>query len=75
ALRSAEADVSFPAGNPHTTFAERFADAYRAEIVAFADLVRGVDGELCHPADAVAASRVADAAQESLVTGVPVPVA
>jgi myo-inositol 2-dehydrogenase/D-chiro-inositol 1-dehydrogenase len=72
ALRSAEAGVEFPVGPPHTTFAERFADAYRAEIAAFADLVRGVDGELCRPEDAVAASRVADAAQESLARGVPV---
>ncbi|GAA0305960.1 Gfo/Idh/MocA family protein [Kineococcus aurantiacus] len=72
ALRSAEPGVTFPGGTPHTTFAERFADAYRAEIAAFADLVRGVEGELCRPEDAVAASRVADAAQESLLRGVPV---
>jgi myo-inositol 2-dehydrogenase / D-chiro-inositol 1-dehydrogenase len=72
ALRSAEPGVAFPEGTPHTTFAERFADAYRAEMAAFADLVRGVDGELCRPEDAVAASRVADAAQESLAAGVPV---
>ena len=72
ALRSAEPGAEFPAGTPHTTFAERFADAYRAEIAAFADLVRGIDGELCRPEDAVAASRVADAAQESLASGTPV---
>ncbi|MFD0481517.1 Gfo/Idh/MocA family oxidoreductase [Kineococcus sp. GCM10028916] len=72
ALRSAEPGVTFPTGTPHTTFAERFADAYRAEIAAFADLVRGIDGELCRPEDAVAASRVADAAQESLASGTPV---
>ena len=73
ALRSAEPGVSFPAGTPHTTFADRFAEAYRAEIAAFADLVQGVPGDdLCTPADAVAASGVADAAQESLRTGVPV---
>jgi myo-inositol 2-dehydrogenase/D-chiro-inositol 1-dehydrogenase len=76
ALRSAEPGIRFPSGTPHTTFADRFADAYRAEIAAFADLVRGSGGEeLCTPADAVAASAVADAAQESLRTGVPVRVA
>lgn len=75
AARSAEPGVTFPGGRPHTTFAERFADAYRAEMAAFADLVRGVEGELCHPADAVAASKVADAAQASLLTGAPVRVA
>ncbi len=36
AVRSAEPGVGFPAGVPHTTFAERFAEAYRAEIAAFA---------------------------------------
>ncbi|NIZ90717.1 Gfo/Idh/MocA family protein [Kineococcus rubinsiae] len=73
ALRSAEPGVAFPGGTPHTTFAERFAEAYRAEIAAFVDLVQGVAGDdLCTPADAVAASAVADAAQESLRTGAPV---
>ncbi|WP_432544493.1 Gfo/Idh/MocA family protein [Kineococcus sp. SYSU DK002] len=72
ALRSAEPGVAFPDGAPHTTFAERFADAYRAEVAAFADLVRGVEGELCRPEDAVAASKVADAAQASLLSGTPV---
>ncbi|WP_380171976.1 Gfo/Idh/MocA family oxidoreductase [Kineococcus sp. DHX-1] len=72
AVRSAEPGVGFPAGVPHTTFAERFAEAYRAEIAAFAGLVRGEPDELCRPEDAVAASKVADAAQESLLTGAPV---
>nr|WP_276611103.1 Gfo/Idh/MocA family oxidoreductase [Kineococcus siccus] len=73
ALRSAEPGLTFPAGTPHATFAERFAAAYRAEITAFAELVQGVEGdELCTLADAVAAAAVADAAQESLRTGVPV---
>ncbi|NAZ74578.1 Gfo/Idh/MocA family oxidoreductase [Kineococcus sp. T13] len=78
ALRSAEPGTAFPAGPAHTTFAERFADAYRAEVAAFADLVRGAGGaaeDLCTLADAVAAARVADAAQESLRTGAPVRVA
>jgi myo-inositol 2-dehydrogenase/D-chiro-inositol 1-dehydrogenase len=72
ALRSAEPGVVFPAGPPFTTFAERFAEAYRAEVAAFAGLVRGEADELCRPEDAVAASKVADAAQESLLSGVPV---
>ncbi|WP_432519574.1 Gfo/Idh/MocA family protein [Kineococcus sp. SYSU DK006] len=75
ALRSAEPGATFPAGPAHTTFAERFADAYRAEVAAFADLVRGTAGpadDLCTLADAVAAARVADAAQESLRSGAPV---
>ncbi|WP_299036401.1 Gfo/Idh/MocA family oxidoreductase [uncultured Pseudokineococcus sp.] len=72
ALRSSERGVTFPAGPPHPTFAERFADAYRAELAAFCELVRGERENPCTPQDAVAASRVADAAQESLVTGRPV---
>ncbi|MEJ5943929.1 Gfo/Idh/MocA family oxidoreductase [Pseudokineococcus basanitobsidens] len=72
AVRSAEPGVTFPAGPTHPTFAERFADAYRAEVAAFCELARGERENPCTPADAVAASRVADAAQESLRTGAPV---
>ena len=72
ALASAEAGVTFPAGEPHRTFAERFEAAYRSEIAAFVELILGRRDNPCTPEDAVAASRVADAAQESLATGVPV---
>ena len=75
ALRSAEPAVAFPPGPPHRTFAERFAAAYRAELAAFLELVRGERPNPCTPEDAVAAARVADAAQESLATGRPVRVA
>ena len=72
AVVSAEAGVTFPAGEPHRTFAERFDQAYRSEMAAFVELILGRRGNPCTPEDAVAASRVADAAQESLATGVPV---
>ncbi|MGY3568250.1 Gfo/Idh/MocA family oxidoreductase [Sinomonas sp. RB5] len=75
ALRSTEPGVAFPAGETHRTFAERFAAAYRAELAAFVELVLGERENPCTPEDAVAASRVADAAQESLETGAPVRVA
>ncbi len=75
ALASAEAGVTFPPGEPHRTFAERFDQAYRSEMAAFVELVLGQRDNPCTPEDAVAASRVADAAQESLETGVPVRVA
>ena len=75
ALTSAEAEVTFPGGEPHRTFAERFDQAYRSEMVAFVELVMGQRENPCTPEDAVAASRVADAAQESLATGAPVRVA
>ena len=72
ALASAEAGVSFPAGEPHRTFAGRFEQAYRSEMAAFVELILGLRDNPCTPEDAVAASRVADAAQESLATGAPV---
>ncbi|MEE2569799.1 Gfo/Idh/MocA family oxidoreductase [Pseudarthrobacter sp. J64] len=72
AMASAEPGVSFPSGDPHLTFADRFEQAYRSEMAAFVDLVLGGRENPCTPEDAVAASRVADAAQESLATGVPV---
>jgi myo-inositol 2-dehydrogenase/D-chiro-inositol 1-dehydrogenase len=72
ALRSAEPGAGFPGGPPHTTFHERFAEAYRREMAAF---LRVACGEIPSPStarDAGAASRVADAAQQSLETGIPV---
>lgn len=75
ALASAEPGVLFPSGEPHTTFAGRFDQAYRSEMAAFVELVLGRRDNPCTPEDAVAASRVADAAQASLATGLPVRVA
>lgn len=72
AVSSAESGVGFPAGPPHTTFAERFQAAYRAEMAAFVEVVLGQRENPCTPEDAVAASRVADAAQDSLESGQPV---
>jgi myo-inositol 2-dehydrogenase/D-chiro-inositol 1-dehydrogenase len=75
ALASAEAGVTFPSGDAHRTFAERFDQAYRSELAAFVELILGERDNPCTPEDAVAASRVADAAQQSLETGMPVRVA
>jgi len=72
ALHSAEPGVDFPPGPPHRTFAERFAPAYRAELAAFVEVVQGRRPNPCPPEEAIAAARVADAAQESLLTGRPV---
>jgi len=69
AMRSAEPGVTFPSGPPHLTFAERFSAAYRSEMTAFVELILGQRPNPCKPEDAVAASKVADAAQESLTTG------
>lgn len=75
ALRSAEQGVAFPSGGPHSTFAERFEAAYRSEMAAFVELILGERTNPCTPEDAVAASRIADAAQDSLETGAPVRIA
>ncbi|MBT8159936.1 MULTISPECIES: Gfo/Idh/MocA family oxidoreductase [Arthrobacter] len=75
AMESAEAGVEFPNGESHKTFAERFDQAYRSEMAAFVELILGLRENPCTPEDAVAASRVADAAQESLASGVAVKVA
>lgn len=72
AFRSVEPGVRFPGGIPHSTFAERFDQAYRSEMAAFVELVLGERENPCTSEDAVAASRVADAAQESLEKGGPV---
>jgi myo-inositol 2-dehydrogenase / D-chiro-inositol 1-dehydrogenase len=71
-LRSAEPGTTFPEGPAHRTFAQRFSEAYRAEMQAFAALVRGESRNPCPPEEAVSAARVADAAQTSLQTGGPV---
>lgn len=72
--RSTEPGATFPRGRAHRTFHERFAEAYREEMRAFVALVRGERENPCPPEESVDASRVADAAQESLETGRPVAV-
>jgi myo-inositol 2-dehydrogenase/D-chiro-inositol 1-dehydrogenase len=66
-LRSVEPGVTFPAGPPHDFFMDRFADAYRAELAAFAELATGVRAESpCTVADAVEAGWIAEACTLSL---------
>lgn len=72
--RSAELNVKLPLGTRHRTFHERFAEAYREEMRAFVQLVRGERENPCTAFEAVDASRVADAAQLSLELGTPQPV-
>ncbi|KPI10544.1 Inositol 2-dehydrogenase [Actinobacteria bacterium OK074] len=65
-LRSVEPGVTFPAGVPHTFFMDRFAAAYRAELTAFTKVVAGTRTSPCTVADAVEASRIAEACTLSL---------
>ncbi|MET7700122.1 Gfo/Idh/MocA family oxidoreductase [Streptomyces sp. NPDC005485] len=71
-LRSVEPGVTFPAGTPHTFFMDRFADAYRAELTAFTEVVAGRSASPCTVADAVEASWIAEACTLSLAEHRPV---
>jgi myo-inositol 2-dehydrogenase/D-chiro-inositol 1-dehydrogenase len=64
-LRSVEPGAVFPAGKPHTFFMDRFADAFRAELTAFTDVVAGRLPSPCTLADALEAERIAEACRLS----------
>jgi myo-inositol 2-dehydrogenase/D-chiro-inositol 1-dehydrogenase len=51
---------------------DRFTEAFRAELGAFVDVVKGNAAPACTVADAVEVAWLADAATESLQRGVPV---
>ncbi|MCW2878585.1 MAG: Inositol 2-dehydrogenase [Sphaerisporangium sp.] len=74
-LTSAEPAAEFPAGEPWPDFAARFEAAYVTEIGAFLDSVRDGGHSHCTVQDALAALRVAEAAELSRRTGRPVRVA
>jgi myo-inositol 2-dehydrogenase/D-chiro-inositol 1-dehydrogenase len=65
-LRSVEPGVTFPAGTPHSFFMDRFANAYRAELTAFTEVVAGTRPSPCTVADAIEASWIAEACTLSL---------
>ncbi|MFC7404577.1 Gfo/Idh/MocA family oxidoreductase [Georgenia alba] len=72
-VTSAEPGVDYPPPGPRwPNFWERFLPAYRAEVSAFVDLVDGRPADLAGPQDALAATRVAEAAGRSLAEGRPV---
>ncbi|MFC7388341.1 Gfo/Idh/MocA family protein [Sphaerisporangium rhizosphaerae] len=74
-LASAEPGVAFPGGEPWPDFGARFEPAYVAEIGAFLASVRDGGPSLCGVRDALAALRVAEAAELSRREGRPVRVA
>ncbi|MGD9986863.1 Gfo/Idh/MocA family protein [Pseudonocardia sp.] len=63
-LRRTEPGAPAP-GPAHTFFMDRFAEAFRAELVAFTEVVAGTRPSPCTVADAVAATLVAEAATRS----------
>ncbi|MCK1821599.1 Gfo/Idh/MocA family oxidoreductase [Streptomyces sp. XM83C] len=72
-MRSAEPGATFPAGTPHDFFMDRFADAYRAELAAFTEVVAGARPSPCTIEDALEAGWIAEAATLSLRGHRPVP--
>ncbi len=73
-LESAEADISFPSGQPHSHFIERFGAAYVAELTAFTEVVAGAatDQPMCTLFDALEATLIAEACELSRVEHRPV---
>jgi myo-inositol 2-dehydrogenase/D-chiro-inositol 1-dehydrogenase len=65
-IRSTEPGTTFPSGSPHGFFMDRFADAFRAELAAFTQVVDGSRTSPCTVADAVEVGWIAEAANLSL---------
>jgi len=70
-VRQLAADGSRGAPFPNS-FAERYADAYRAELDHFADVLDGLTTPATGPRDSLRALRLADAAERSLRSSAPV---
>ena len=65
-LRSVEPLATFPLGEPHRLFMDRFLAAYRSELDVFTELVAGDRSSPCTVADALEADLIAEACGLSL---------
>ena len=65
-LRNLEPGASWPAGPPATFFMDRLASAFRAELLAFTEVVAGQRTSPCTVDDAMAVAYMAEAATRSL---------
>jgi myo-inositol 2-dehydrogenase / D-chiro-inositol 1-dehydrogenase len=74
-LRNLEPDTSWPSGKPWTFFMDRLADAFRAELTAFTEVVAGRRLSPCTVDDALAVTWIAEAATLSLQQHHPVRIA
>jgi myo-inositol 2-dehydrogenase/D-chiro-inositol 1-dehydrogenase len=74
-LRSVEPGVTFPGGKPYQFFMDRLADAFRASLAAFTEVVSGTLPSPCSIDDALETSWVAEAATLSLAEHRPVTIA
>jgi myo-inositol 2-dehydrogenase/D-chiro-inositol 1-dehydrogenase len=71
-LQNMDPGNDFPAGPYHHFFMDRFTDAFRAELAAFVNVVKGDAIPGATVADAVEVAWLAEAATESLRRGAPV---
>ncbi|AKS33367.1 Gfo/Idh/MocA family oxidoreductase [Mycolicibacterium goodii] len=71
-LQNMDPGNDFPAGPYHHFFMDRFTDAFRSELAAFVDVVKGNPIPGATVADAVEVAWMAEAATESLRRGAPV---
>lgn len=74
-LPTAEPRITWRREMPYANFADRFRDAYVAELAAFTEVVAGARPSPCTPADALEALYVAEACDLSRRTGEPVELA
>lgn len=65
-LRNLEPDTGWPSGRPWTFFMNRLAEAFRAELTAFTEVVTGRRPSPCTVDDALAVAWIAEAATLSL---------
>ena len=71
-LRSADPAVSFPTGPAHRFFMDRFAEAFRAELKAFTEVVASGQPSPCTVVDGLEASWIAEACTRSRLEHRPV---
>lgn len=74
-LRNLEPGTSWPSGKPWGFFMDRLADAFRAELTAFTEVVAGKRPSPCTVDDALAVTWIAEAATLSLQQHRPVRIA
>ena len=73
-LRSLEPGVTFPSGESHRFFMDRFLPAFRAEFDTFLDVTAGRRPPPCTVADGLEADWIAEACAKSLTEHRPVPI-
>jgi myo-inositol 2-dehydrogenase / D-chiro-inositol 1-dehydrogenase len=71
-IRSTQPGASYPGGDPHRFFMDRFQPAFRAEFETFLDVVAGKRASPCTVADGLEADWIAEACARSVTERRPV---